>query len=342
MVTINIRLSARNMCTPLTVNRLLKAVRKDFGDIERFWPRLIKDKSDNYGKIVGVKLDQENLDFLRSLKKLIKNKYGLFVSYSMLVCTLMKMYRNPGERVIMSMNVKGYRALSSDLAERLKGISSEILKVLPDLILIQEFKAGEHDNVLKSVMHDLGRYYVPIFPAGYRKNDDYNNCVCIILAGKNMKINRYVRLKDESAGFKLRYNLIEADDLNILNAWIPQIFNAQQDRMDIAEKMWKNIIDTAKYYSDKTKKFCLIGDLNAYIGGSFEDKILRLNTLLRDTKTVDSMTRPTGLQNILDHVFVNRFFDQTEMIRTSIYDPSIKGMDLSDHDALITSIKEVF
>lgn len=341
MVTISIRLSAKELCAPLTVNRLLKAVRKDRKTKDLFWPRLVKDKSINCGKKVGVKVDLECVEFLRELKREIKSKYGIFVPYSMLICVLLRVYKNPKEKVSMSLNVKGYKATNAELIQRLKGIAKEVVNVLPDILFLQEFKAGENDVCLDALMHSLGNYYEPVFPASYKHSEDYNNCMCIMLKGKHIPYFKTMHLKDENQGFKLRYNLVETDDYVILNSWIPQIFNNQNDRINIAEKMWKNIMDISQYYSDKAKKFFLVGDLNSFIGGPFEDRLMKLNAILRDTKTIDTMTRPTGIQNILDYSFVNRFADQTDLIRTSIYSPSIKNMDLSDHDALVTTITEM-
>ena len=341
MVTISIRLSAKEICAPLTVNRLLKAVKKDRKAKDLFWPRLVKDKSINYGKKVGVKVDLECVEFLRELKKEIKGKYGIFVPYSMLICVLLQVYKNPKEKVCMSLNVKGYKASNAELSQRLKGMGKEVANVLPDMLFLQEFKAGENDVCLNALMNTLGNYYEPVFPVSYKHSEDYNNCVCIMLKGKHVTTTKAMHLKDDHQGFRLRYNLVETDDYVILNAWIPQIFNNQNDRINIAEAMWKNIMDISQYYSGRPKKFFLIGDLNSFIGGPFEDRLMKLNAILRDTKTIDTMTRPTGIQNILDYSFVNRYADQTDLIRTSIYSPSIKNMDLSDHDALVTTITEM-
>ncbi|MBO7426794.1 MAG: endonuclease/exonuclease/phosphatase family protein [Clostridiales bacterium] len=340
MVTISIRLSAREKCAPLTVNRLLKAVRKDRKVKDLFWPRLVKDKSINYGKKVGAKVDLECVEFLRELKKEIKSKYGIFVPYSMLVCVLLQVYKDSKEKVCMSLNVKGYKSSNAELAQRLKDIAKEVANVLPDILFLQEFKAGENDVCLNALLQTLGNYYEPVFPVAYKHNEDYNNCMCIMLKGKHVANIKSMHLKDDHQGFRLRYNLVDTDDYVILNAWIPQIFNNQNDRINIAETMWKDIMDISQYYSGRAKKFFLVGDLNSFIGGPFEDRLMKLNALLRDTKTIEVMTRPTGIQNILDYSFVNRFADQTDLIRTSIYSPSIKNMDLSDHDALVTTITE--
>jgi len=340
MVTVSIRFSAKDMCTPLTVNRLLKAVRKDTGILKRFWPRLIKDKSVNFGKKVGVKLDIENLEYLRELKRNIRSKYGIFVSYSMLVCALLRLYRGTKEKVVMSLNVQGYKATVGDFVRRLRGIAEEIKKVLPEVVMLQEFRVGENRTFLKTLMKELGNFYDTILPKSYREREDYNNCICIILKGKHADYRKVMSLKDEYS-FRHRYNLVEIDDQVILNVWAPQVFNSKQDRIELAEKMWKAVMDTAQFYSSKATKFWLIGDLNAYIDGPFEENIMRLNTWLRDTKILNDMNRPTGQVNVLDHSFANRFYGQTEMVRTSIYEPSIKLRELSDHDALITTITEL-
>ena len=105
--------------------------------------------------------------------------------------------------------------------------------------------------------------------------------------------------------------------------------------------MWDGIIQNAQYYHDKKQKFCLAGDLNAYLGGPFEEKIRNLNTYMWDTKITDDLTRPTGIQNVLDYHYVNRYAELTDKIRTKVLEPSIKQMELSDHDALITVINEM-
>ncbi|MBO7450345.1 MAG: endonuclease/exonuclease/phosphatase family protein [Clostridiales bacterium] len=340
MVTVSIRFSAKNMCTPLTVNRLLKAVRNDRGILKKFWPRLIKDKSVNFGKKVGVKLDIENLEYLRELKRNIRSTYGIFVSYSMLVCALLRLYKGAKEKVVMSLNVQGYRATAGDFIRRLKGIAEEIKKVLPEVIMLQEFRVGENRMFLKALLRELGNFYDTILPKSYREKEDYNNCICIILKEKNAEYKRIISLKDDYS-FRHRYNLVELDDQVIMNVWVPQIFNSKQDRIELAEKMWKAILDMAQFYSYKASKFWLIGDLNAFIDGPFEENIKKLNTLLRDTKMLDDLNRPTGQVNVLDYSFINRFYDQTSLIRTSIFDPSLKLKELSDHEALITTITEL-
>ena len=89
METVSIKTAAKTMCEPLTVNRLIKAVIND-GEIESvFWPRLLKDKTINSGRKVSIKLDKENLEYLRTLKKMIRAKYNVFASYSMIVCCLL-------------------------------------------------------------------------------------------------------------------------------------------------------------------------------------------------------------------------------------------------------------
>jgi len=338
MVTISIRESARIICAPLTVNRLLKGVSEDRKVLDLFWPRLVKDRSINSGKKVGVKVDLENVEFLRELKREIRSRYGIFVPYSMLICVLLRIYKEPKERVFMSLNVKGYKSTGRELAERLTGISKEVLKVLPDILFLQEFKAGEDNVCLKALLRVLEKYYEPVFPAAYKQKEDYNNCICIMLKGKNVTVSRTMHLRDEAAGFRLRYNLLEADDYAVLNAWVPQTFGNQQDRVNLAEMMWKDIMEISQFYSEKKQKFLLVGDLNSCIGGPFEDRIRSLNAVLRDTKTIDVMKLPTGIQNVLDYSFANRYADQTDMIRTTIYSPSIKSMELSDHDALVTTV----
>ena len=161
-----------------------------------------------------------------------------------------------------------------------------------------------------------------------------------MLVGKNVKNIKTMRLANEQYGFKLRYNLVQADDYLIMNAWAPQTFGDKTERRELAEQMWKELLDTASFYSRKKTRFYLAGDLNAFVGGELEDKILKLNYLMKDTKTLDSDTVPTGPVNILDYVFANKYADITDMVSTEVYDPSIRRLELSDHEALVTTITE--
>ena len=341
METVSIKASAKLMCEPLTVNRLLKAIRTDNKITSVFWPRLLKDKSINSGRKVNVKLDKENLEYLRTLKKQIRDTYGVFASYSMLVCCLLMLYNNPKERKVMTLNVKGYKAMTHDFKESLKGIAEQVKNVLPDILLLQEFRTGENKIFLNTLLKQLGKYYTPVYPCSYNHKEDYNSCICMMLVGRNTKKIKTMRLTNEQNGYKLRYNLVQADDYMILNTWAPQVFSDTKERRELAEKMWKELLDTAALYSRKKTRFYLAGDLNAFVGGELEDKILKLNYLLKDTKTLDSDTVPTGPVNILDYVFVNKYADKKEMVSTEIYDPSIRQMELSDHEALLTTITEV-
>lgn len=340
METVSIRSSAKAMCEPLTVNRLLKAVRNDNKIMSLFWPRLVKDRTVNNGRKVNVKLDRENLEYLRDLKKQIREKFGIFVPYSMLVCVLMSLYNNNKERIVMTLNVKGYKALMSEFKNNLKGIAEQVKNVLPDILLLQEFRTGEDKMFLNVLMKDLGRYYKPVYPCSYSHKEDYNSCICMMLVGKNVKNIKTMRLANEQYGFKLRYNLVQADDYLIMNAWAPQTFGDKTERRELAEQMWKELLDTASFYSRKKTRFYLAGDLNAFVGGELEDKILKLNYLMKDTKTLDSDTVPTGPVNILDYVFANKYADITDMVSTEVYDPSIRRLELSDHEALVTTITE--
>ena len=341
METVSIKTAAKTMCEPLTVNRLIKAVIND-GEIESvFWPRLLKDKTINSGRKVSIKLDKENLEYLRTLKKMIRAKYNVFASYSMIVCCLLRLYSGPKERIVMSLNVKGYKALTAEFKNNLKRIAEQVKKVMPDMLLLQEFRTGEDKVFLNVRMKEMGSFYKPVYPKSYNHKEDYNSCICMMLAGNNIKKTGTMRFNKEQQGFKLRYNLVQADDYLILNAWAPQIFSDTGERKELAEKMWKELLDTASFYSRKKTRFVLAGDLNAFIGGEMEDKILKLNYLLQDTKTLDADTVPTGPVNILDYVFVNKYADKEEMVSTEIYDPSIKSLELSDHEALVTTITEV-
>lgn len=341
MHTVNIRISTRDMCAPLTVNKLLNTIRNSDAVLKLFWPRLVKGRGIKGEKRVSVKISSENLEYLRGLKKEIRKKYDIFVSYTRIIAVLMKIYQNPEERVVVSLNVHGYKALTPDFTDRLRGISRQIRDVLPDIFLIQEFRAGEGNKFLNILMAGLEKFYTPLFPLSYRKQDDYNNCICMILVGKNIQKIDPRRLKHESDGYRLRYNYVRLDDYVFLNTWAPQMYNADQERVGMAEAMWKEILDTAKTFRAQNFKFFLAGDLNASVGGTYEDKILKLNYLLTETKTPEDLAIPTGPINVLDYAFVNREAARSNNISTSILIPSIKEQELSDHEALFTTITAV-
>lgn len=342
MNTVTIKSSARDLCSPLTANRLLSSIRGDASIKTLFWPRLVKDRSVNDGTRINIKLSDENLEYLRALKKSIRQTFGIFVSYSMLICVLTRIFRDHKQRVVMSLNVKGYKETADNFLERLGGIAEQISSVLPDIVLLQEFRVGEKQLYLEPLLQELGLFYEPFFPRSYIEKDNCTNCICVSLVGKHLAPRtRTAKLRRETEGYKLRYNYLKIGDYVFLNAWIPQTFSAQSVNTDHVEKMWKDVLDTAEEYSNKPQKFCLIGDLNSFVGGPFENNMLKLHYLLHDTKTNEDSTRATGLLNILDHAFVNRYALRRDLVSTSLLDPSVKAMELSDHDALITTITEV-
>lgn len=342
MQSVTIKSSARELCSPLTANRLLSSIRSDENIKTLFWPRLVKDRSINNGVKVNIKLSDENLEYLRALKKHIRQTFGLFVSYSMLICVLTKLFRGHKQKVVMSLNVKGYKETADNFLERLKGITAQIKQVLPDIIFLQEFRVGEKQLYQEPLLRELGCFYEPFFPRSYIEKDNCTNCICVALVGKHLASKtRMAKLKKETEGYKLRYNYLKINDYVFLNAWIPQTFSAQSVNIEHAEKMWKDILSTVDDYANKPQKFCLIGDLNSFVGGAFENNMMRLHYLLRDTKIGEDANRPTGLLNILDYAFVNKYALRRDLVTTSIFEPSVKGMDLSDHDALITTITEV-
>ena len=339
MNTVSLKMSAREMCAPNTINRFLTGIRNDPEIYKLFWPRLVKDRSINCGKQISVKMDEENLEYLRKLKQEIKVKYGIFVPYSMLVCVLVRIAKGHKERVVKSLNVKGYKAMARDFKLRLRGVAEEILNSLPDIVMLQEFRVGEDKVFLKTLMKKLGRYYTIVYPKNYKYQEHFNYCLSIMLIGRNVKSGKEMRvLSHDSAGYTLRYNYVKLDDFIYLNCWIPQIFSDSQDNKDVAAKMWMDILKVAKENYRKDQKFMLAGDLNSYEGGPFEDELMRLNAMLLDCKVNQDVYKSTGEAHVLDYVFANKYTCQQHKISTSIYTPSIKQLELSDHEALITTI----
>ena len=342
MVTISIRFAAKQACVPSTVNRLLKKARMEDAKLRKlFWPRLVMDKSINNGRKVGAKVDEENRKYLRDLKQYIRDKFGIVVTYSMLICVLIRIVGKSKERKLMSLNVKGYRTKTAEFKSCLKGIAEQVKKVFPDILFLQEFRTGEDDIFINTLMKELGKYYRPVYPANYIPDTDYNNCICITLAGKHMEDIRIKHLKNEGAGFKHRYNFVATEDYTYLNTWAPQTFNGKQDRKELSERMWKDLLNIARNYRSNEDKFLLAGDLNAYVGGESEQQILQLSYLLHDTKTDMDIDRPTGPVNTLDYVFANQRAITNAQISTEILSPSIRQLGLSDHEALVTTIKEI-
>ena len=177
---------------------------------------------------------------------------------------------------------------------------------MPDIVFLQEFRVGENEVFLNRLKKKLGKFYNFIFPSDY-SNADMNHCICITLAGKNILRGQPGRLQNDGA-FKLRYNFLALDDYIFLNAWMPQIFTVTPERRKVAEDMWESLLSTVDQYADKPKKFCLIGDLNAYKEGPFGENIKELNGRLFDSKVIEDKNRPTGEVNVLDYAFVNPKF----------------------------------
>ena len=339
MVTMSIRMSAKQDYKPLTVNKLLKLAMSEGDRLKKiFWPRYVKDKGINSGRQVGAKVDTEGLNYLRELKKYIRSTFNIFVSYSMLICVLIRIYNKPGNRLIMSLNVKGYKASIRTFSRCLRGIAARIKEQNPDIVFLQEFRPGDDNMFLNVLMKELGRSYRLILPAGYNEKEEFNYCMCVMLVGKHHARPKIMKMGNGAEDHKLRYNYVRIEDYTYLNVWAPQVSGGREDRMEAAQNMWVEIIKRAEHYSMKKEKFLLAGDLNAFMGGSLADKIMTLNYLLSDTKVIEAISVPTGPVNILDYAFVNRYAGSTDLVRTGILSPSIRQQGLSDHEALLTSI----
>ena len=105
--TVSLRMSAKELCAPNTINRFLKGIRNDPELLKLFWPRLVRDRSINCGKQVSIKLDDENLEFLRNLKKELnifsiiilccfKDVFPHLIRYVLVVLGIVEDLRYPG------------------------------------------------------------------------------------------------------------------------------------------------------------------------------------------------------------------------------------------------------
>ena len=339
MTTLSLKMSAKKSCGPLTVNRLLKLAIGEGDKLKKlFWPRLVKDKKINNGRQVGAKVDSEGLGYLRKMKKYIKDTFNIFVSYSMLICVLVRLVGKACKRTVMSLNVKGYKAMTSSFTGCLSGIAARIKEQMPDIVFLQEFRVGDDDRFLNVLMKELRKYYRLILPASYNGKEEFNYCLCAMLVGKHMSRPKIMKLKNEDEDYKLRYNYVKIEDYTYLNAWAPQVYGGRQDRIEAAGKMWNELIERAEHYSLKAEKFMLAGDLNAFVGGNLADKIFTLNSLLTDTKVLEAAAVPTGPVNVLDYTFINKYAGTTDLVRTEILRPSVRHQGLSDHEALMTTV----
>lgn len=339
MRTVSLKISARELCAPNTINRFLTGIRDKQDFTELFWPRLVKDKSINCGKRICVKMSDENLQFLRTLKADIREKYGIFVPYSLLVCVLIRLSKKNNERKIMSLNVHGYKTEADVFKKCISGIAKQIENALPDIVMLQEFRVGDKHIFLNALMRKLKRYYSYICPKSFKYKEHFNNCICLMLVGRNVTSgSKKLSFVNETKDFALRYNFVQLDKDYYLNVWIQQIFSAQKERKDIADEMWAEILHTAQEFSTRKVRLILAGDFNSYVNGPFENELIRLRSILTETKTLEASNIPTGQTNILDYVFANRFMLQSEVVNTEILDPSMISLKLSDHEALMTTI----
>ena len=303
-----------------------------------FWGRFCVKLNTVPDEQVVVRLDEE---VLRKIDKVVEylNKNYRKVKRVHVIEQLLTLFIKGDTENYISVNVRGYRSKTSELSERLKEIAKHINTVIPDMIFVQEIQVGENGILLDGFLNELAVRYACILPQGFDADNDYNMCICVTLIRADLMSKvRPLKMANEKKEWRHRYNMFDVGGRIYLNIWVQQTFGNNANTKVTADCMWAALRSEINYHSNSDHEFYVMGDLNA-CEGVYENELSAISAELVNTKNNSDICRKTAAVNILDHAFANRYVVQRKPVTTRILEPSIREAMLSDHDALVMTIK---
>ena len=323
-----------------SANQVFKTVLDSFNSESKvFWERICKAYTGETEECVIVKLEEDVIRRLDKVVDYLGRKY-LRVNRVFVMEQLLTRFLNSDPERIISLNVKGYRAGTEDLKERLKRIVDLIDETMPDMIFLQEMRLGENNEILNTVLKGSEVRYSVILPNGLDPVQDHSICICVVLIRTDlMGMCKILNIRNDKREWRHRYIKFEINGRVYLNVWIQQTFgNSNMNARAIADSMWESLMSEISFYAYTDTELYIMGDFNSCIG-TYEDKINSVSLNLVDTKNNVDIHKPTSSVNVLDYAFANRYAVQNNLITTMIFHPSIREKMLSDHDALLMTIK---
>lgn len=323
-----------------SANQVFKIVLNSFNSESKlFWERICKAYSAEAKDCITVKLEENVIRRLDKVVDFLNHKY-IHVNRVFVMEQLLYQFINTETERIISLNVKGYRSGTEEMIERLKRITDRIDETMPDMIFFQEMRLGESNEILNTILHRSKAKYSVILPTGLAIEQDRNLCICVVLIRVDLiKKCKILNISTDKREWRNRYVKFELNGRVYLNVWIQQTFgNGNLNAKAIADSMWESLMSEVNFYTYSDTEFFILGDFNS-CAGTYEDKINTVSLKLFDTKCNADIQKPTSSANILDYAFANRFAVQNNLITTRILQPSVREEMLSDHDALVMTIR---
>ena len=322
-----------------SLNAVFRIVLNGFNTYSNvFLERLSMGYSPAPRQYVSVKIDSDLVERFDKVVSYI-NRERRIVTRSFTMLKMLEHYLNPIKEVVLTINVKGYRCKDSDLIERLKAVAVQLNNLMPDIVFLQEVRIGEDKKILERLLNNLSARYFPVLPVSFNSELDYNACVCIALVRNDlMKKCKILRIGNEGREWKHRYNKLQISDRIYMNVWIQQTFgSSNENTRAIAEDMWQVVLSEAELYTNVDTAYYLLGDLNS-CQDVFGRELGLLSEKLVNTKCNSDFNTPTCALNILDYAFANRYAIQKNKVITRIFQPSMRELMISDHEALVMTI----
>lgn len=243
--------------------------------------------------------------------------------------------------------------LKSDVEKEERINSLQKLMESKDIIAIQEFKVGKDGEWIKLLSENN---YKIILPNKY-KEDNYNYTIAMFLINKEIYKNYEQMTLAKDRFFPLRYtygklSLKNQMKIRILNLYMPQSYNASEERKEKIKEFWEKVIQEARKCRKINEYFILLGNLNTFNGGQSEnrDNFKRLDDIMIDVFEDKIKDKPDWgytwvsengkTKKRLDYIFINSKVVYDYNIKCNVDDSPLKNK-ISDHKILEIELKEL-
>ena len=261
-------------------------------------------------------------------------EYGIKGDYTALVYALLKILFEGRLIRILSLD-PGFRDdKRQELLKRLGSIATVLDKFSPDIIFIRGFRPGLSNFYLNRLLAGLKVRYRPVFPDQTVLRYDLPLSLALVKAC--FPAETILMTETELVEQERLYDLFILDNDVYFNVSIPV------NSFAINDQMWRLIKNVMVRYRRKNQHFMMLAGLNDCCSVSsednFRDNIGRLRKELHPTRTNRDLDKGKINGECQDHVFVNSYAVQHELIRTEVLRPSTVKAGITENEALLTEI----
>lgn len=299
--------------------------------------------------------DVENLEILQNKFVKIfgtKRVYKPFVIKMLLCASLIELEKKEKKKAqtmeldritISSLNVNDY--VNMDLKENRMRAAINLIQD-SDISGLQEFIPGSKSKWLKVLNEGkLEDLYQIVTPSSWTEKHPKSTLAILLIRKKLIESYEPLLLANDNE-FNLRYTygiltMKNGRKIRILNLFMMQLCNADDNRIKQSNLFWKAVLAEAKKNRNSKEEFVLLGDLNAFDGAAsaHRNNLIELMETLIDTNPIGYENEPTWVstdgktKRRLDYILINR-----QIALNCIINTSTQKTKISDHKIIISKL----